>query len=366
MCDVVVVGGGVIGLSTAFELAGQGLSVRVLDQGQPGHESSWAGAGMLIPGNSDWAITPEARLRAASHALWPAWAQQLQELTGIDTGYFTCGALEVRLDVLANDDSLASEIKHWQAEGLRVDELDDQALRARFPALASDLLRGYFLPDFAQVRNPWLIKALQAGCVQRGVELFAGHPVLGVEHNGHRVHTVRTPGGEFAAGQFVIATGAWSRALAKDVGCLADVEPVRGQIVLLEARPLPFTSVIQAGLRYLVPRKDGRILIGATEEHVGFDKRTTAAAIRGLLEFGERLVPALADAKFDRAWCGLRPYRPGGLPLIGMSPRYENVALAVGHFRAGLQLSPITAVLIRQLLLSQTTTLPLESIPPAS
>ncbi len=365
MCDVLVVGGGVIGLSTAFELAGKGLSVRVLDQGQPGHESSWAGAGMLIPGNPEWATTPEARLRAASHTLWPAWAQQLHVLTGIDTGYFTCGALEVSPDLRANDESFTQEIKTWQSEGVRVEELGDQALRKQFPALATNLLRGYFLPDFAQVRNPWLIKALQAGCVQRGVELFPGHPVLGIEHNGQRVHTVRTPGSEFAAGQFVIAAGAWSRTLAQDVGCLTDVEPVRGQIVLLETRPLPFTSVIQSGLRYLVPRKDGRILIGATEEHVGFDKRTTGAAIRGLLEFAESLVPALADAKFDRAWCGLRPYRPGGLPLIGMSPRYENVAVAVGHFRSGLQLSPITAVLVRQLLLSEPTTLPLESIPPA-
>lgn len=362
MCDVVVVGGGVIGLSTAFELAGQGLSVRVLDQGQPGHESSWAGAGMLMPGNPEWAITPEARLRAASHVLWPEWARQLHELTGIDPGYFTCGAVEVRPDAVGDDETLTKEVQIWQSEGVRVEALDDAALHTQFPALAPNLRQGYFLPDFAQVRNPWLIKALQAGCQQRGVELFPGHPVLGFEHNGQRVHTARTPSGEFAAGQFVIAAGAWSRMLANEVGCSADVEPVRGQIVLLETRPLPFTSVIQAGLRYLVPRKDGRILIGATEEHVGFDKRTTGAAIRGLLEFAERLVPSLAEAKFDRAWCGLRPYRPG-LPLIGMSPRYENVALAVGHFRAGLQLSPITARLVRQCLLGEAPAVPLETLP---
>jgi len=358
MCDVVVIGGGVIGLSTAFELAEQGLSVRVLDQGQIGQEASWAGAGILPPGNSDWATTCEARLRAASCRLWPQWVERLHEKSGIDTGYLRCGGLELRIDGPAT--ALSEEIAAWKRECVEVESLTAEAVRERFPAVNSAVSAAYFLPGLCQVRNPWLLDALQAACVKRGVQLSPGCPVTSLERNGERVHTVRTPNGDVSAGQFVIASGAWSRELIKHTGFDLPVEPVRGQIVLLEALPLPFTCVIQEGARYLVPRRDGRILVGSTEEHAGFDKRNTCGAIAGLIEFATRLVPGLSQARFERAWAGLRPFANGGVPFIGRVPTMSNVFVATGHFRAGLQLSPITAVLIRQLVTGQPVSLPLD------
>ncbi len=358
MCDVVVIGGGVIGLSIAFELSLHKVSVRILEQGQFGQEASWAGAGMLPPGNSAWAVTPEAKLRAASHERWPGWVNQLRELTGIDPGYVRCGGLTVRASL--DEVEFSREIARWTAEGVTVEPVAGQALRERFPALNPEISQAGFLPELGQVRNPWLVKSLQAACVKQGVELFAGHPVMAIEHNGHRVHSVRTPAGEFTAGQFVIASGAWSGELTRQVGMQLEIEPVRGQMLLLEAQPLPFSCVIEDGLRYMVPRPDGRILVGSTEERVGFDKRNTVEGVDGLLKLAQSLVPSLSQARLAQSWAGLRPHRPGGLPFLGKSGAYENVFVAAGHFRAGLQLSPITALLMRELILGQPTSLPLE------
>jgi glycine oxidase len=356
MCDVVVIGGGVIGLSIAYELAESGLSVRLLEQGQIGQEASWAGAGILPPGNPDWARTAEARLRAASAQLWPQWAEKLESQTGINTGYVRCGGLEVRVGSPPSE--LAEEAEGWRAEQVAIEVLSPDDVRERFPGVSADVTAAYYLPDLAQVRNPWLLTALRTACVQHGVELFTGCPVTSLERNGERVHTARTPGGDFSASHFVIAAGAWSRELIQQAGWQLDVQPVRGQIVLLERLPLPFPCVVQSGTRYVVPRRDGRILVGSTEEHVGYDKRNTSAAVSELLAFATSISPELREARFNRAWAGLRPYVNEGRPFIGCIPTLTNVCVATGHYRAGLQLSPITAVLIRQLITGEAVSLP--------
>ena len=352
--DVIVIGGGVIGLSIAWELAGQGASVRVLEQGQFGQEASWAGAGILPPGNPEWARTPEARLRAASHILWSDWTERLRAETGIDNGYSRCGGLEVRASGAASD--LDAEIAAWRAEGVVVESPDLDELRDRCPALHPDITSGYILPELGQVRNPRHLKALFAACASRGVDLRAGNPVVTFDRDGDRITAARTIGEEHHAAEFVVAGGAWSRELLRQAGHDLAIEPIRGQIVLLEVRPLPFRSVIQVGARYLVPRADGRILIGSTEEHAGFDKRNTAEAVASLIDFACGLVPALRQARFERCWSGLRPHSPGGLPHIGRLPGTTNLSVAAGHFRAGLQLSPITAVTMANTILGRTPT----------
>ena len=349
--DVIVIGGGVIGLSIAWELAGQGASVRVLEQGQFGQEASWAGAGILPPGNPEWARTPEARLRAASHVLWTDWTERLRAETGIDNGYSRCGGLEVRANGSASE--LDAEVAAWRAEGVVVEAPDIDELRDRCPALHSNITSGYALPELGQVRNPRHLKALVSACASRGVDLRAGSPVVTFNRDGERITAARTTGEEHHAAEFVVAGGAWSRELLRQAGHDLDIEPIRGQIVLLEARPLPFRSVIQVGARYLVPRADGRILIGSTEEHAGFDKRNTAEAVAGLIDFACGLVPALREARFERCWSGLRPHAPGGLPHIGRLPKTTNLSVAAGHFRAGLQLSPITAVTVASTILTR-------------
>ena len=363
--DILVIGGGVIGLSIAYELAGQGSAVTILEQGQFGREASWAGAGILPPGNPESAATPEARLRGHSHALWSRLSAELLETTGVDNGYRVSGGLEVAPPSIPGDagvpDAFDGEIAAWRTEGVRVERLSPTELREREPALNSSITAAYRLPGMAQVRNPRHLKALIAGCALRGVRLVAGQPVIGFEHREQRVTAARTPADTFSAERFCVAGGAWSRQLLAGAGCDIAVEPVRGQIVLLSCQPLPFGHIINCGPRYLVPRPDGRVLIGSTEEHAGFEKRNTAGAIAELIDFAVDLVPALADARFEQAWSGLRPGSPDGLPYLGHVPETENLFIAAGHFRSGLQMSPGTALVMRQLMLDQRPAFPLEA-----
>jgi glycine oxidase len=370
MDDVIVVGGGVIGLSVALELAGQGAAVTVIDQADFGREASWAGAGILPPGNLECAMTPEAKLRALSHSLWPDWAESLAAETGIETGYARCGGLELRSATENSGELLADEIELWKAEGVRVEEFDRETLRELEPLVSPQIAAAYRLPDLGQVRNPRLVKALLAACAARGVRMRAGVPAIALQEDNdtdgetddrtRRIMSVQTPSGAVQGGRYLVSGGAWSRGLLSSVGVDVAVAPVRGQMVLLSATPRVFSHVLQTGSRYLVPRDDGQILIGSTEEHVGFFKANTASAVSDLLAFGASRVPALAQARFERAWCGLRPGSADGLPYLGRVAGFDNLFIAAGHFRSGLQMSPGTARLLRQALLDQETDIPLE------
>jgi len=361
MTDVVVVGGGVIGVSIAWELSRHGVSVKVLEQSDFGREASWAGAGILPPGNPDVAVHPYDQLRGASCLLWPEWSGTLGELTGIDNGFRNCGGLEIRL--AGPPDQLDELADAWQDEQIEAELLSRDEVLELEPALNPSTVVGLHLPEKCQVRNPRHLKALVSASTAAGVELVSGAPVIElVRQNGHVV-AARTPDGEHAAGQFIVATGAWTRRLLAGCGADVAIEPVRGQIVQLATRPLPFTRVIGLGSRYLVPRPDGRILVGSTEEWVGFRKENTAEGVAGLIRFAEELVPGLAGARFETCWSGLRPGAADGLPYLGPVPGHDNLLIAAGHYRAGLQLSPATAVLMRQLVLGQD---PLVSLEPFS
>lgn len=353
--DVLVIGGGVIGLTAAYFLARDGVRVEVVDQGDFGQEASWAGAGILPPGNPDHARTPFDQLRAHSAALFPTLSAELRERTGIDNGYVRCGGLEL-LEV--ESETAAQE---WRGEGIAFEKLNEKELRRLEPAIALGLGTAYHLPDMAQLRNPRHLKALLAGCESNGVRLRPGCPVQGFERQGDRVTAIRTGTGLLQAGRFLLAAGAWTDGLLEQVGWRPGIHPVRGQIALLHTDVPLFRRILLQGPRYLVPRPDGRILVGSTEEDAGFDKRTTAGAIGGLLAFAITLVPGLVEAHLERCWAGLRPGSPDGLPFLGPVPGLDNLFVAAGHFRAGIQLSPATGLVMKELLLGQKLTVALES-----
>jgi glycine oxidase len=352
--DVLILGGGVIGLTTAYFLAREGTRVEVVDKGDFGQEASWAGAGILPPGDPATARTPFDRLRATSVALFPSLSAELRERTGVDNGYLRCGGLE-----FPGEGEGAAE-EEWRGEGIRLEMLTDEAVHALEPALARNLGGACHLPDMAQVRNPRHVRALVAGCQAASVRFRAGCPVHGFERQGGRITAVKSAEGPLMAGRYLLATGAWSDALLEQVGWRPGIRPVRGQIVLLNTGAPVFRRILLQGPRYLVPRPDGRVVIGSTEEDAGFDKRTTAGAVQDLLALARALVPALGQAHVERTWAGLRPGSPDGLPFLGGVPGCDNLFLAAGHFRAGIQLSPGTAVLLKDLLLGQTPALPVE------
>jgi glycine oxidase len=356
--DILIIGGGVIGLSTAWFLAGEGASVLVVEQGEIGKQASWAGAGIIPPGNPEHARTPFDLLRAHSSALYPSLSAELRETTGIDNGFVICGGIELPDP---DETHLTLPTEEWQGEGIAFRTLDRAGLHRLESTLVADFDRGVLLPAMAQVRNPRHLKALRAGCAARGVSFETGWPVRRLVTEGGRVHAVEGERGRLLAGGFLLAAGAWTEELLAETGFRPGIRPIRGQIVLFKTERPGVHPILLQGKRYLVPRTDGRVLAGSTEEDAGFDARPTEEGIAGLIQFAHRLVPSLRDAEVEHTWAGLRPGSPDGLPYLGRVPGRENLHIAAGHFRAGLQLSPATGLVMAQHLLGMRLLLPLEA-----
>jgi glycine oxidase len=356
--DVLVIGGGVIGLTTAYYLAARhSARVTVLDRGPLGREASWAGAGIIPPGRPEGAVTPLDRLRASSSELIPRLSAELREATGINNGYRVSGGIEVAADEPV-------EPAAWTDEGIEWRIVEADEARRIEPALELPVGRAYFLPGMAQIRNPRHLQALIAAAADRGVSLRPGNPVLGLEMDGHRITGAVTADGPLTAGQYLVCSGAWTDGLLGPLGCRIDCRPVRGQIVLLRCTAPTLHRIILVGKRYLVPRDDGRVLVGSTEEDAGFDATTTADAIAGLLRFATDLVPALGSAGVEKCWAGLRPGSADGLPTLGRLPGWDNLWVAAGHFRAGLLLSAATGKVMAEALAGLPPSIPLESFRP--
>jgi glycine oxidase len=351
--DILVLGGGVIGLTIAYTLAREQARVAIVDRADFGQEASWAGAGIIPPGEPRHARTPFDLLRALSAALFPSLSQELRERTGIDNGYLRCGGLEVVRD----GEDTAQE---WRSEGIAFAKLTGSDARKLEPALSERVAAVFHLPDLAQVRNPRHLKALVAGCAASGVQLRPGCAVHGFERQGQRLSAVLTSTERLLADRYILAAGAWSEPLLHQVGLRPGIRPVRGQIALLNTGAPLLRRVVMDGKRYLVPRPDGRVLVGSTEEEAGFDKRATAGAVGELLSFAFTLVPELANAQLERCWAGLRPGSPDEMPFLGPVPGIDNLFVAAGHFRAGIQLSPVTGLLMMELLLGKQLTVALE------
>ena len=352
--DVVVAGGGIIGLSIAFALTRAGLSVAVLDRREPGREASWAGAGMLPP-QSDPDRTPShptLALRAWSARLYPEWSAILREETGIDNGYRRSGGVDVARTETDERD-LKTTAGRWRVEGIAFERLAPADFARVEPALAADLRAVYFLPDRAQIRNPRHLQALAEAVRLRGGVVLPHRGVEGFTTQGDRVTGVRTTEGEIQADTVVVAAGAWSGELLKGLGVAAPTPPVKGQIVLVDCGRPVLRRIVEHGKHYLVPRDDGRVLLGATEEEAGFDVLPTADAFRGLLDVAGSLCPVLAGARVEAVWSGLRPGSLDSRPYIGPAPGFRNLVVAAGHRRAGLQLSPATAELVADLVLGR-------------
>ena len=348
--DYLVIGGGVIGLTTAWRLAQQGRSVRVCDQSLPGREASWAGAGILPPGYPGAPHDPLTKLTARTCDLWPQLAAELLDVTGIDNEFQSCGGLEL---ADGSREELVASRTHWTAIGARAEWLEPEAVREIEPA-CSGREAAFLLPDLCQVRNPLHLRGLLRACELAGVEVTSDCPVHDWVSQRGRLIAAVTPQGEIAAGQFCVTAGAWSSRLLERAGRGIDVVPVRGQIVLLEPSAVSLSRVIERGKRYLVPRRDGQILIGSTEELTGFEKGNTDEGVAGLLEFAAGICPALASMRMKQCWSGLRPAAARGRPFIGAVPGWENLFVAAGHFRAGLHLSPATAEILVALVQGQS------------
>ncbi|MCG8448461.1 MAG: glycine oxidase ThiO [Pirellulales bacterium] len=365
--DSLIIGGGVIGLSLAWELAQHGEKVCVVDRGQLGREASWAGGGMLPPGPSEthWPMAScYEQLAEYSRGLHAEWHEKLLRRTDIDNQYHRCGALYLATSA-EQAASLQEKIDLWRQLGIVCHTLDLQQVVELEPGLAGradQLVAAYHVPEEAQIRNPRHLRALIAACSFEGVELRPDTAVERLERTADRVTCAVTSQGLIDANRFCLAAGCWTGQLTRSLGLDLPVRPIRGQIALVEG-PLGLLSrTICAGMQYLVPRRDGRLLIGSTLEDVGFDKATTEPAIAELLDFAGSLLPTISQLPALRQWAGLRPGTADGLPYMGHVPPLQNVWLATGHYRAGLQLSPATAVVMCCLMQGKTPPIDVSSL----
>ena len=359
---IVVVGGGIIGCATAYQLAKAGCAVTLLERSTPGAEASSAAAGMLSPmgGPSQPSF---GRLALASWRLYPGVARELYAATGIDVELTTHGTIHPLFTV--EDIRAAAARAKWAVNRqLGVEAWDAGDLRTREPAMSTNVRGAMFVKADHWINNQRLVVAYARAAATAGVAFLSGCAVSRVIVEDGRTHGVVADGDRFEGDAVVLAAGAWSAALAASFGGRLPVEPRRGQMVALGHVPPVLTHCVHANDVYLVPRPSGELLIGATVERVGFQRAVTAQGIAGLLSTAIELVPALAGLPITRTWFGFRPWAPDGLPILGPWSGIDNLWVATAHYREGILLAPITAQLMTEWIVGGAPSIDLDDFLP--
>lgn len=355
VADVAIVGGGAIGCSVAYHAARRGARVVLLEAERLGSGSSGALAGMLSGQGELEPPGPFLDLMLLGRDRHRKLSEELGEATGIDPGYLWDGALRTATDGAA-EEFLASVYRLQKAEGLGAEWLTGDEARELEPALSPKVTAGLYLPDDGQVNPPQLVQALARGAVLRGAEVQEATRVSAFLVDGDRVTGVRTTRGEVSARTVVLAGGAFSNLLSEQLGVRLPLYPVKGQMLVTNMWPPPITAnVWDADNFYVVPKKDGRVIIGATEEPAVHDRRTTLSGVARLSQAAVGLIPGLSDALFVGTWGGLRPGTPSGRPMLGPVEGWEGLLLATGHFRNGVLLSAVTGEIVSSLALGEKT-----------
>ena len=371
--DITIIGGGIIGLLTAREFFKAGATVTVIEKNLAGQESSWAGGGILLPLYPWRQADAITRLALQSLKLYPALASQLNTETHIDPEWNPCGLL------ITKNPDIAAAVDWCTANNISF----EQAGADFFNAIDTKPDNPLWLPGIAQARNPRLVKSLKQDLINKGVTLIEHCELKAITLENNRVTAINTTSGRFAVNQLIISAGAWTGQLfqqlfsatapaspkAPTVGALPPASmqspaiavdapkifPVKGQMLLFDAKPDTLKFMVLDGDQYLIPRRDGKILAGSTVEQDNFNKTTTAEARNRLNTFALNLLPSLKNFPVVKHWAGLRPGTEHGVPYIDKHPKISNLCINAGHFRNGLVMGPASAQLMVDLVLNRPT-----------
>ena len=346
--DITIIGSGIIGLLTAKALIEMDLSVSIIEKNQRSLESSWAGGGILLPLYPWRQKRAISRLVKQSLALYPLLSEELIQNTTIDPEWIDCGLL-----INKNPDIKAAI--QW-CENYKIDyQLADDKLLEPFNTKP---LNPLWLPSIAQARNPRLLKSLRQFLGQYpNVKFIENCNLTGFTLKNNHITEIKTSQGKFPVNHLLLATGAWTGKLIKDLLPLTkaiNIKPVKGQMLLFDAKVGDLNTMVLDERHYLIPRRDGKILAGSTVEETAFDKFTTNEAFKTLQQFAVTLMPKLKEVAIINHWAGLRPGTEQGVPYIDNHPEIDNLSINAGHFRNGLVMAPASAQLMTDLILKRT------------
>lgn len=363
--DVVVVGGGVIGLSVARALAHKGVGkVVIIERGQLGKEASFAAAGMLAPQAEANEADDFFKLCCRSRDLYPTFASELFAETGIDIELDQTGTLYCAFN--EHDQQEIERRYDWQQQaGLLVEQLTAQEALQLEPNISPNLRAALKFPADIQVENRQLLLALIAANQKFGVKSYTDTKVDSLEVHRGRIAGINTSRGFLSARKVVIASGAWTSFVKTENATVQiSIEPVRGQMVCYETEPAIARHVIYSPRGYVVPRRDGRLLAGSTTEEVGFMKEVTEAGLQLIRANAHEIAPALSKLAPVDSWAGLRPRAVDELPVLGRASETEGLFFATGHYRNGILLAPLTGELIAGLIADNVVTQELQTFTP--
>ncbi len=367
MSSILIIGGGVIGLSIAREFHKNGIpDVTILDRGSFGQEASFAAAGMLAPQSEADAADDFFDFCDESRKIYPTLAKELLVETGVDIELDQSGTLYLaftRSDVAENETRFV-----WQKEaGMEVERLSAAETHKLEPFISPDSLESLFFPNDWQVENRKLLKALKTYSEINNFKTLEKTEVSDlIKINGLISSVKTTSGNEFSADVVIIASGAWSSLIKLDNRKLAipSVKPVRGQMISFQTAKRLFSRVIYSPRGYIVPRQNGKILAGATVEDVGFEKNNTEQGIGEILSATREISPSVAGLPIADQWSGLRPFAADGFPVIGRSEEAGNLYVATAHYRNGILLAPMTARILVSEIIAKTCSKYLEIYSP--
>ena len=353
LSDILIVGGGIIGMLTARELSLAGMNVTIVDQSAAGQESSWAGGGIISP-LYPWRYSDPVNVLAKwAQAFYPELIAEINAETGLDAELVQNGLL-----MLDDEPEMALQwAELWSCNLQLIDKKEVCDVEPELSEACIGNKKAIWMPDVRQVRNPRLVKATKQYLLKCGVHFLEQTQVKGFTQNANKITGIKTDKGDLKADKVLIAGGAWSAKLLKNIEINIDVKPVKGQMILFKSEPDKVKRIVLSQDRYVIPRKDGRVLVGSTLEHTDFDKTATAAAKNELMEEAYRIIPCLKEADVEHHWAGLRPGSNEGIPYICSVPEVEGLYLNTGHYRNGVVLGPASARLAADIILNRENTL---------